>query len=343
MTPVIKRLGFAGISALDMEWLKKRSPIGVIAPFYHLVSDEPVPHIDKLYPYQNSRQFEANLDELLRHFQPLGLDDIIRQQQTGRPFEKKGFLISFDDGLRQVYEVAAPILLRKGVPAALFLNPAFVDNKDIFYNFKKGLILDRLDNDRTPEKFLPSAAVPFGRKFDTVPQLRAAIRSVNYLGKQLMDALGPVFNLDFEAFRREQQPFMSTPQIKDLIAKGFGVGSHSLDHPLYSLLPPDEQLRHTRESTDWVVGTFSLPYKVFAFPHVDTGVRNDFFRQLTDPQHPELDLILGNSTGMQERHPRVLHRFIGENPAIPAATMVKSVLAYSALRSALGRPFVRRD
>ncbi len=135
---------------------------------------------------------------------------------------------------------------------------------------------------------------------------------------------------------------MSTGQIKELIAKGFGVGSHSLDHPLYSLLPPDEQLRQTRESTDWVIKTFSPPYKVFAFPHVDTGVGHDFFRQLTDPQHPELDLILGNSTGMQEQHPRVLHRFIGENPAIPPATMVKSVLAYSALRSALGQPFVRR-
>ncbi len=160
MPPLIKRLGFAGLSALNMEWLKKRSPIGVIAPFYHLVSDKPVPHIDKLYPYQDSRQFEADLDQLLRHFQPLGLDDIIRQQQTGRPFEKKGFLISFDDGLRQVYETAAPILLRKGVPAALFLNPSFVDNKDLFYNFKKGLILDRLDNTRNAEKFLAPASAP---------------------------------------------------------------------------------------------------------------------------------------------------------------------------------------
>lgn len=342
MIQVIKRLGFAGITALDMEWLKKRSPIGVIAPFYHLVSDKPVPHIDKLYPYQDSRQFEANLDQLLRHFQPLSLDDIIRQQQTGRPFEKKGFLISFDDGLRQVYETAAPILLRKGVPAALFLNPSFVDNKDIFYNFKKGLILDRLDKTINSEKFLGPASGAFGQKFDTVPQLRSAIRSVNYLNRQIMDALGPLFDLDFDSFRQEQKPFMSTEQIKELIAKGFGVGSHSLDHPLYSLLSPDEQLRQTRQSTDWVINTFSPPYRVFAFPHVDTGVGHDFFRQLTNPHHPELDLILGNSTGMQEQHPRVLHRFIGENPAIPPTTMVKSVLVYSALRSALGRPFVRR-
>ncbi|WP_431217293.1 polysaccharide deacetylase family protein [Puia sp. P3] len=32
-------------------------------------------------------------------------------------------MICFDDGLRQVYETAAPILLRKGVPAAFFPQP----------------------------------------------------------------------------------------------------------------------------------------------------------------------------------------------------------------------------
>src|ERR1700712_2022896 len=145
MTPVIKRLGFAGLSALNLEWLKKISPIGVVSPFHHLVADEPVPYIDTLYPYKNSRQFEADLDYFLKNFRTLTLPEVIQQAATGRPFDKPGFLLCFDDGLRQVYETAAPILLRKGVPAAFFLNSAFVDNKDVFYNFKKGLILDKFD------------------------------------------------------------------------------------------------------------------------------------------------------------------------------------------------------
>lgn len=343
MIPVVKRLGFAGITALPLEWLKKKSPIRVISPFHHLVSDEPVPYIEKLYAFKNSRQFEADLDYLLRHFRPLTLEEVIQQEKTGQPFEKAGFLICFDDGLRSVYETAAPILLRKGVPAAFFLNPAFVDNRDIFYNFKKGLILDKFDRSAINETTLAEAARLLGQKFATPAALRTVIRSVNYLNRHLMDGLGQLFKLDFEAFRKEQRPFMTTPQIRELIAQGFAIGSHSIDHPLYALISPEEQLRHTRESTDWVIKTFSLPYKAFAFPHIDTGVGDAFFEELVGGATPEMDLLLGNSTGMLERHPRVIHRFIGENPAVPIDTMVKSLLAYGAVRKRLGRQFVRRS
>src|SRR5258708_2042973 len=328
MTPVIKRLGFAGLSALNLEWLKKISPINVISPFHHLVADEPVPHIDKLYPYKNSRQFESDLDYFLKNFRPLSLEEVIRQAKTGRPFDKPGFLICFDDGLRQVYETAAPILLRKGVPAAFFLNSAFVDNKDIFYNFKKGLILDKFDRSPIDEKIIKEAGALLEKKFTSKQELHASIRSINYLNRHLMEGLGQLFQLDFETFRKEQRPFMTTPEIKELIAKGFAIGSHSIDHPLYALLPLEEQVRQTRESTDWTIRTFGLPYKAFAFPHIDTGVGNAFFEEFVGsppsetgrssetgdrPQisgSPEMDLLLGNSTGMLERHPRVLHRFI---------------------------------
>jgi len=356
MIPFIKRLGFSGISALNIEWLKRKSPVNVISPFHHLVSDEPVPYIEKLYAFKNSRQFEADLDYLLRHFRPLTLEEVIAHEQNGTPCRQKGFLICFDDGLRQVHDIAAPILLRKGVPAALFINSAFVDNKDIFYNFKKGLLLDKLDHLAPPSiQAILSASVPlFGRHFDSPQQLRTAIRSVNYLNRHLMDELGKVFGLDFESFRKEQKPFMTTEEIKSLIANGFSVGSHSIDHPLYSLLPLEEQIRQTLVSTAWTVKTFGLPYKAFAFPHLDTGVGNAFFEQMlgtaghSDPaDHSSsgspLDLILGNTTAMLEKHPRVLHRFIGENPAIPIDSMVKSVLAYSTVRQRLGKSFVVRS
>ena len=362
MIPVIKRLGFAGLSALNLEWLKKISPINVISPFHHLVADEPVPYIDTLYPYKNSRQFEADLDYFLKNFRPLTLPEVIQQAKTGRPFDKPGFLLCFDDGLKQVYETAAPILLRKGVPAAFFLNSAFVDNKDIFYNFKKGLILDKLDRNPVDEKTVKEAGVLLGRTFTTSQELRTAIRAINYLDRHLVEGLGRLFELDFETFRQQQRPFMTTPEIKELISKGFAIGSHSIDHPLYALLPLEEQIRQTRESTEWTVKTFDLPYKAFAFPHIDTGVGNAFFdtflgthaqtgnRQAPNTQtgsgpasSPQIDLLLGNSTGMLENRPRVIHRFIGENPAIPIDTMVKSVLAYGAVRSKIGRQFVRRD
>jgi len=340
MTSAIKRIAFAGVSSLNIQWLKKRSGLDVISPFHHLVSDEPVPWIDKLYGYKNSRQFETDLDWLLRNLRPLTLEQVAEQAQSGRPFAEKGFLICFDDGLRQVYETAAPILLRKGVPAAFFLNPAFVDNKSVFHNFKKSLILDRFDRTTITPGLLKAAGDILGIQATAADQLRKGIVGVNYLNKQLFDGLAPLFDLDFENFRREQKPFMDSDQIRRLIAQGFSVGAHSIDHPLYSLVPLAEQLRQTRESTAWVQEQFAPRYKTFAFPHVDTGVSKAFFDELVSPG--PLDLILGNTTAMLEPNPRVVHRFIGENPDIPIDRMVKTVLSYNIARTALGKQYIRR-
>ena len=37
--------------------------------------------------------------------------------------------LTFDDGFRELHDVVAPILLRKGIPATFFVNSAFIDNK----------------------------------------------------------------------------------------------------------------------------------------------------------------------------------------------------------------------
>ena len=365
MPPILKRLCLSGLARLPLPWLQKRSPVSLLIPFHHLVSDEPVPYIESLYAYKSSRQFEADLDYLLRHFRPLSLQELLQRQQKGLPPAppgKKEFLLCFDDGLRQVYETAAPLLLRKGVPAALFINPSFVDNTNIFYNLKKGWLLHRLPALPADKPLLQAAGRIFGRPLHSPGQLRAAIRSINYLNRSLVEEVGKLWDLDFEAFRKEQRPFMTLAELKELAARGFAIGAHSMDHPLYSLIPPDEQLQQTLDSVRWVTDTFSLPYKAFAFPHVDTGVRKEFFQQLVPPlhqqfpshqqlssheqpppSHTELDLVLGNRTGMLEHNPRILHRFIGENPAIPAENMVKAVLAYSLARQRIGRSYVQRS
>lgn len=70
------------------------------------------------------------------------------------------------------------------------------------------------------------------------------------------------------------------------------------------------------KSAAWVLNTFYIPYKAFAFPHVDAVVTHTFFNKVVENEKPVHDLIFGNSTGIMESYPLLLHRFIGENPAM---------------------------
>src|SRR5262249_36856808 len=65
--------------------------------------------------------FERHLDLIGRHFQFVGLDEIGERMASGAPFDEPVACVTFDDGYRDVYEQAVPILIRKGIPAALFV------------------------------------------------------------------------------------------------------------------------------------------------------------------------------------------------------------------------------
>ncbi len=340
---ILKTLFFAAVSRLNMSWVMQQSSLDVLVPYQHLVSDEPVPWISPLYGFKNLRQFEADLDLLLRHFQPVTLSELILQRQSGQSFGKKSFLLTFDDGLRQVYDTVMPVLLRKGVPATLFVCPAFVDNKALFYDLKKALITNRLQTGPVSTAELMEIGRLLPGTTGSSNDLIAAVRGINYMNQSLTDRLGEILRIDYHDFVQKEQPFMSQAQIRTFLSKGFEVGAHSWDHPLYSLLSLEEQLRQTIDSVNWVRETFNLPYSSFAFPHVDAGVPARFFDLLFSTPGFSLDLVLGNQTARMEPRSQVVHRYIGENPHLDAATMAKAVLSAHALREKLDRSFVKRS
>src|SRR5687768_8144112 len=109
-----------------------------ILPFYHIVSNEECPHIKNLYRVKTTAQFESDLDFLLQHYTAISINEL-NHVVEGKFKNKKIFFLSFDDGLREVHDVIAPILLRKGLPATFFLNADFIDNRALMFRYKVSL------------------------------------------------------------------------------------------------------------------------------------------------------------------------------------------------------------
>jgi peptidoglycan/xylan/chitin deacetylase (PgdA/CDA1 family) len=65
--------------------------------------------------------FERHLDCLGRSFRFVSLDEIGDRLLNGLAFHEPVAAITFDDGYQDVYELALPILERKGIPAAMFV------------------------------------------------------------------------------------------------------------------------------------------------------------------------------------------------------------------------------
>jgi peptidoglycan/xylan/chitin deacetylase (PgdA/CDA1 family) len=303
--------------------------VDLVLPYYHVVSDQELAHVSGLSKYRNEQQFKADLEFFLRSYTPVSLQDILRHLDGGRWLPKRCFLLTFDDGFREVYDVVAPILHARGIPAVFFLTTSVVDNRELCHPQKKSLIIRALASredlpvGRQVSKLLMDARV-------NGPDLPSRIRAITCRQRHLLDELGAISGCDFEAYVASTQPYLTSGQISDLMKKGFAIGAHGVDHTPYCELSLEQQLLQTRESLSWLSSRFQYDCHAFAFPNSAAGVSPEFFqRAFADGR-----LKVSFGTYGMHRHffPRNLNRHTMEAPDLDAAQLMGREFALALLR-----------
>ena len=266
------------INCIPFSFLQRTCSTKLVIVYYHVVNDEDVPHIRHLYKYKRTLQFVEDLEFLLRHYAPIGLPDLIHQANKMDPFPAPSFLLTFDDGLREFYDVISPILAEKGIPATVFVSSAFLDNRELFYKHKAGLLVEKLRNGISPgaERAVRGMLEKMGLSFS---QLSEGVLKVDYRRRESLDRIAEVLQVDFQRYLDEKQPYLTSGQIRELMDRGFTIGAHSIDHPYYSTLSPAEQLEQTIGSVRKIREIFRLDYGAFAFPQTDFGASQEMLKK----------------------------------------------------------------
>ncbi len=306
---------------LPFSLLSKAATGKLLAPFYHAVSDTPMPHIRHLYRVKTVAEFERDLDFLLKHYTPIDFHELPTLLQHKPRSGKPPMLLSFDDGLREFYDPIAPILLRKGIPAICFLNSGFLDNKDLFFRYKASLLID----------FLPKLPGYTAEK----------LLSVRYENRAELDVLATSIGLDFNEFLHQHQPYLQSSQVESLLGKGFHFGAHSVDHPEYQYLDLPEQLRQTTRSTETISNKFGLGYRLFSFPFTDYGVSRKFFEVVLE-EKKIADFTFGCAGLKTDIMPRHLQRIPMEANNLSAEAALRREFLYFWLKMPFGKNRIRR-
>lgn len=324
---------------IDLNLLIQVSGRKLIMPFYHTVSDAGLPHIKNLYPVIGTQQFKSDLDFFQKHYKAINPDYLIKLVHSGKEAQEKTFFLSFDDGLREFHDVVVPILLERGIPATCFVNPAFVDNKDMFFRLKVSVIVEKLKvKTLTPgqkkifEEFLLRCGISFQSPND--------LFCITDRNKFVLDDLAACLDFSFPDYLAEHQPYLTTAQIESLINKGFTIGSHSYNHLYYPSISEKEQLQETLDGMNWVNEHFSPEKKMFAFPYTDFQVKKSFFEQI---EH-KIDLSFGTANlkkdCIETNFQRVPMEIEGRTTA---EKLVKTEYVYYILKRMLGKHLIIRN
>jgi peptidoglycan/xylan/chitin deacetylase (PgdA/CDA1 family) len=302
--------------------LKVKTP--VFQPFYHVVSNQNLPHILN-YDYRDTAQFEKELDFYLKYFKPVSLSELI----AGKNFNKNIFHLSFDDGLKECAETIAPLLLKKGIPATFFVNPGFVDNQRLFHKYKASLILGRLKEspDLKAEKILREQNLQ-GEQI-----LKATI-----LQDKILDKAAVLLGINFEDFLAKQKPYLSTEQILKLKEQGFSIGAHSHNHPEFWKISEEEQLDEIKKSMDWLIEKINPKIKAFSFPFTDSGVSLKVMKALK--KQGVCDISFGTAGIKYDEFETHFQRYPVEIPG-DFKMNLKAELVYFVLRKIIGKATVK--
>jgi peptidoglycan/xylan/chitin deacetylase (PgdA/CDA1 family) len=314
----------------------------IFQPLYHAIQGNyPLPHIHHLYRLRSRNQFENDLDFFLKHYHPVNLHQVLDHIQGKTKLPKNPFFLSFDDGLREVIDIAAPILQRKGISATIFLNSAFVDNKDLFFRYKASLLIEQLQN-KTHSESTINQIKHLLKKYQIVGKtLKNQLLNIDYPRKEILEELAVILQFSYRDFLNQKQPYLTSEQVRQLLQKGFTIGAHSIDHPLFNQLDSKTQLFQMKESIQFIQQQFDLPYKVFSFPFTDYKIGATLFKTIEKEQIA--DLTFGCAGIKKERFPFHLQRFPMEGTDHAARRLLTSTYIYYFLKSIIGKNTIHRQ
>lgn len=220
--------------------------------------------------------FAMHLRELGRHFQFVQLDDWLTARAAGAALPARACAVTFDDGWRDNYEFAWPILRQQQVPATIFLVSDMIGTTAAFWPNRLARLLHAAGDgwQRHPAlAWLPATA-------GTIPG--ASFRENLALCVARCKAL-PETELLAHIARSEQQlailpgdtpaDLMDWAQIGEMAGSGLvHFGSHTRNH--MRLLPGAEEVH----LLDEIIGSKSVleqrlqrPVELFCYPNGDAS------------------------------------------------------------------------
>jgi peptidoglycan/xylan/chitin deacetylase (PgdA/CDA1 family) len=264
--------------------------MGAILVMYHYVRD-PHPRHPGIAAITLD-DFEGQVDYLLRHYEPLEPDSLLAAARNDSPIPD-GFVLTFDDGVRDHYDNAAPVLERHGIHGIFApIGLPYIHGRIPFVQ-KNQFVRGQLGEDGLPDAYLAAAAelapevdvagiideAPIGDyRRGTEKYLRfkyASNRLIPFdVSVRVMDRLfAEHVSADQAAFVREL--YLSADEIVELRRRGHSIAGHSVNHPSLPRLDEAGQEREIGESVAWLAGLIGEPLAWFNYPYGDYDERSE--------------------------------------------------------------------
>ncbi|TDT39480.1 polysaccharide deacetylase [Halospina denitrificans] len=222
---------------------------------------------------------QASLRQHMRlirqHFNPVPLPELIDAHNRGETIPH-AVAVTFDDGYRDFYDLAMPVLREEGIPATLFVTTGFADGNLWLWPDKLRYCFECT---REPKLELPG----YETTLDTATARYRAWECLadqcllvgNDEKHQLIEQVADALNVGLPVTPPERYAGMSWDDIRVASAEGVDLGSHTVSHPTLTSLPMQDVAYELESSKERISAETGQAVRGFCYPN---GKPGDFDR-----------------------------------------------------------------
>ncbi len=226
-------------------------------------------------------RFESQMRYLAARYHVVALDQLFAVRATSQP-RKPLAAITIDDGYRNTYRYACPILRQLGLPATVFIVSDFcLHGRPLWWDRLRTMIATTRHPSLVVRIQDTEQRFPLISEQDKLATLRQLSPKVHRLPPQRREALLAqlAVDLDVEEHTLAMCEPISVSELREMVETGVSVGSHGRSHDSFWHLTQEDLLAELTESkqvlesvTGRQVTWLAYPYGEFSQTAIETAV-----------------------------------------------------------------------
>ena len=219
--------------------------------------------------------FESQMKYLRTNFSVISLREALTISGDAARNFRTEIVLTFDDGLRNNYTIAYPILRRYALPATFFVCPGLIESRtwqwahemeQRLLGCKPGNLKKIIAQLGTGEQELKG-----NNSGDIAEKIVEHMKTMENNRRIGTEHLIRSLTQDFETAQQQHDLYdtMSWEELKSLDPALITIGSHTVHHPVLTRLPYEEMRYQIQESKQWLQRRLNRPIDFFCYPNGD--------------------------------------------------------------------------
>lgn len=250
-------------------WLRQ----GVLILNYHRIGVPGTSAFDHGLWSATAEAFEQQVNFIKRNCRVISPLDLLDEQSLEG---EACAMITFDDGYRDNYEVAFPILKKHGVSATFFVTTGFIDSPRVAWWDEIAWMVHTSNRPSITAAGLGCDMPLAGQQQQTIERLLSTYKALPPTATEaFLNGLAQGCGTGRCTRAVAGHVWMTWDMLREMASAGMTIGGHTVDHPILSRLSASEQQYQINACMTRLEREVSLPGRFLAYPRGKGDSFND--------------------------------------------------------------------